>query len=269
MPDGSNPLPALLDNWPEGRPVGLLALSKKPTVEVPSAHRWWTARAENMVCGPDLEAPFGWMQMIEAAGPAAAESVVRRLASAGEPHEQSLLVGAPMPRMAEWMMRAMHLGFRWLPSPRDPGGVPGTGDEPGPNPTRAQVERCDNLDQDHPVLVLNLNLHRKTGVHPDTGEQQSGRAIADNYFRRGIPTLHRLGARAVWAGGCRGSIVDGLAVGQFDQIGLILYPSRASFAHLLRIGASEGWDRFRTAGLERSWIAHCRITGSSTAREQQ
>lgn len=114
-----------------------------------------------------------------------------------------------------------------------------------------------------PLLVLNLNLHKALGIHPDTGEPASGREIADNYFRRGLRTFSRLGARALWAGGCRGSVMDALDVGAFDQLGLIQYPSREHFAKLLQIGSAEGWDRFRLAGLDRSWVVHCRLTASS------
>ncbi len=267
----------ILEAWPKGKPIGLLALSPgdpsgwaKRASNDPAVEHWWDCVAEYMFAGPGVEAPFRRALMLEVDDAAHVAPLVADLSKLDESGRTTVLTASPMPRFPRTVMKAVSGLLRQLPGPRVPKEAPeieaplGSSDV---NPSREQIERFRKAPGQPPVMVLNLNLHKRQGVDPDTGEPESGRKIADKYFRRGIRTFSRLGARAVSAGACRGALVDGLGVGRFDQIALVRYAARDDFAKLLRIGNAEGSNRYRAAGLDRSWVVHCRVAASSEARD--
>jgi hypothetical protein len=263
----------LLSRWPQGRPIGLLALSPgspggwvERVANDPAVRRWWDCRSENMFAGPTVEAPFQRALMLELTDAAQATSLVPELSDLDPSGQTTVLAASPLPGLARTVMRAMSGVLRHLPQPRVPEGAPAfaaTPDASEVNPSAAQVEAFLKHPGDPPLMVVNLNLHLERGIDPDTGEEDSGRAIADKYFRRGIRTFSRLGARPAFAGACRGALIDGLRVGAFDQIGLIHYASRDDFAKLMQVASAEGWARYREAGLARSWVVHCRVEATS------
>jgi hypothetical protein len=201
--------------------------------------------------------------MIDLARPRTASTLVEELVAGVGPGRASVYAGAAAsPR---WLMKALGALTRWLPAPKVPAGTrPLTAPRASSdlNPNGEQIEALLRRPGREPLMVVNLNLHKDEGVDPDTGMQASGHEIANKYFRRGIPTFTRLGAAPVWAGRCRGAVVDGLGLGDFDQIGLIQYPSSEDFATLLQIGDVEGWGQYREAGLDRSWVVHGHVEAS-------
>lgn len=267
----------LLAKWPLGRAVGLLALGPEdPTgdfatrlVRHAGVTSWWSAVAQNMFVGPTVRPPFARMHFIEMRDAKSASHWFDECFTDQSSHRWTVLACNPAPKRAQRIMRAMHLALRWLPAPPMPVEAPSDlSARPGDmNPSEEQYDAMAAYPPEAPVLVLNLNRHKREGVHPDTGARHSGHELADLYFKRGISTFNRLGARTLWFGGCKGALRDDLDAGVFDQFGLVLYPSRQRMYHLLRIGRREGWDRYRMAGLDRSWIVHCRITGSSVSRD--
>lgn len=263
----------LLANWPRDRRLGLLALTDqadapgwRDRVDAdPGLAHYWDCASETMFSGPAVEPPFRRALMVDLSDPSAARALVEDLVAGVGTDHATIYAGSAIPAMARRMMSALAAVLRRLPSPTVPAGAPPL-DAPRAssevNPSNAQIEAFLKYPVGAPLMVVNLNLHKDQGIDPDTGAADSGRTIADKYFRRGIRTFSRLGARPAWAGGCRGSVVDGLGFGAFDQIGLIHYASRDDFATLLRIAAAEGWHRYREAGLERSWVVHGRVEAS-------
>jgi hypothetical protein len=262
-----------LDRWPEAQPVGLLmltgaedrALSEMIAAD-PRAIPFWSATSENMLVGPMLDAPFERMHMIEVANAADARALVADLEHLAQGTPSSLLIAKPIPKRVKRVLAAASFLLHKLPAPSLAAALldfpHALGDA---NPTAEQLQRFTEERMDTPILVLNLNLHKNMGVHPETGRPAPGRELANVYFRRGISTFSRLGARMVWAGSCQGARTDGIETGEWDQIGLVLYPSRQAFADLLRVPKYAASAPFRDAGLERSWVVQCRVTASSVA----
>jgi hypothetical protein len=218
----------------------------------------YSAATENMVVGPGLVAPFSNMHLLEVVNREAAQAIVDGLLVRSDRPKFTALLGRPMPAAMRRVMRVMHFVFRRLPAPA--GGTPTNltaHDMGGVNPTPEQLTELLRRPQQPAVFALNLNLHKKTGVHPRSGETKSGQALAQEYFRRGMFTFSRLGARLSWAGSVRESLADELDLGSWDQIGLVYYPSRAAFTQLLQVPSYVAAGVFRKAGLERSWVVHC------------
>lgn len=264
---------SLLDRWPTGRPVALLALVSGGDPRGPEAIRravardgvapWWTAVSENMIVGPSTKAPFDHWHLLQAPSAAAARQIVSELQGERSEADVTLLALDPMPARALAISRAMGFVLSRLPKPRlgeafDDGHATG-----GVNPTPEQASHLVGLQREGPLLVLNLNLHKERGIHPDTGQEASGRELAGLYFKKGISTFMRLGARIGWAGSCRGALLGKGDAAGWDQVGLIVYPSRQSFLDLLRVPSYAASSIYRTAGLERSWIVHSRAVAAS------
>ncbi|MGI9431515.1 MAG: hypothetical protein ACR2PQ_04840, partial [Myxococcota bacterium] len=235
---------------------------------------WWAAVAENMVIGPSTKAPFDHWHLLQAPSAAVAREIVSDLEADPSEADVTLLALDPMPARALAISRATGFVLSRLPKPRRGDDVDSDLATGGVNPTPEQARHLfvtentgAGLQREGPLLVLNLNLHKERGIHPDTGEEASGRELAGLYFKKGISTFMRLGARIGWAGRCRGALLgDGDAAG-WDQVGLIVYPSRQSFLDLLRVPSYAASGVYRTAGLERSWVVHSRAIAASHRRD--
>ena len=260
---------ALLERWPPGRPVGLLALTgedeaasleERSFARDASVRCWWSAKAENMFVGPSQHAPFQRMRLLEVADARSARRLVDGLRTE---FGGAVLAASPLPSRAKRMLRAVQFALRRLPAPR--AALEPFSDAPlgAAMPSPQQLDRFRKLPQDRPVLVLNLNRYAERARHPRTGELAPGREIAQVYYRRGMLTYARLGARMIWAGECRGQVAGELEIGDWETLGLVLYPSRAAFEHMARVPAFHAAMPFRDAGLESSWVVQCRVTASS------
>jgi len=263
----------LLDGWPTHRPVALLALVSGGDPRGPGVIRrafegdgvgpWWTAVSENMVVGPSTEAPFDHWHLVQCPSAAAARDVLSELEAERSEADITLLALDPMPARALRIAAATRFVLARLPKPRlgdDFHAEHATG---GVNPTPEQADHLFGLEREGPLLVLNLNLHKQRGIHPETGEEASGRELAGLYFKKGFSTFMRLGARVGWAGSCRGALLGEGDTARWDQVGLIVYPSRQSFLDLMRVPSYAESSIYRTAGLERSWVVHSRAIAAS------
>jgi hypothetical protein len=268
---------SILDRWPAGRPVALLALVSGGDPSGPEAIQraiarqgagpWWTAAAENMVVGPATKAPFDHWHLLQTPNAAAARTLVSELQEERAESNVTLLALDSMPARALALSRAAGFVLSRLPKPRLATSFGGSHDMGGVNPTAEQAKHFLGLQREGPLLVLNLNLHKERGIHPDTGQEASGRELAGLYFKKGISTFMRFGARIGWAGSCRGALLGEGDIADWDQVGLIVYPSRQSFADLFRVPSYVAAGVYRTAGLERSWVVHSRATGASEPRD--
>ncbi len=275
-PHNDEPVRNGLERWRADQPVGIAALGSPGDAGIgarlagdPSVTRWWIAHSETLVVGPATKAPFDTMVFFETADPASALRLTGEICN--RPEERwTILAGRPAPARFRFFMDASRAVLSRLPAPRAPQrDLHGfSSDKLGTvNPSLQQLRAFDEYSAQAPVLVLNLNHHIKQGTHPDTGETMSGIDLANLYLKRGMRTFSRLGARVLWAGGCKSVIRDDYGLGPCDQIGLIHYSRREDYEKLLRIGLAEGWDRFREAGFDNSWNVHCRITASSEPRD--
>ena len=257
-----------LNDWPATMPVGVIAMGTQDTAALTelitkneSIAKWWRAKPQNMFVGPAVKPPFEVFYCLEIANPAVAEGVLSEIETITSSAGWTIYLSKPsLPPRQDQVVR-----FDTNPVTDEPnetieelstvfGGV---------NPTRAQIEAFHDFPFNDPVMILNLNNHVEKGVNPDTGETCSGYDLANFYLKRGIKTFTSLGARPIWTGSGKAVLRDDLDAGYFDQIGLILYPSRQHFAALMRIGMKEGWDRYRHAGYDKSWNVHCQVTGST------
>ena len=261
-----------LSEWPETMPVGIIAMGTQDTVAFTdllkkneSILKWWRAEPQNMFVGPAVKPPFEVFYCLEVANPAVAGDVLSEIETIISSAGWTIYLSKPsLPPTQDQIMR-----FDAKPVTDEPNE---TIEElttvfGGANPTRAQLKAFDNLPLGDPVMILNLNNHVEKAVNPDTGETCSGYDLANLYLKRGIKTFTSLGARPIWTGSGKAVLRDDLDAEYFDQIGLILYPTRQHFAAVMRIGMKEGWDRYRQAGYDRSWNVHCRITASNEIKK--
>jgi len=257
-----------LNEWPDNKPVGVIAMGTRDVAAFndqilnnQAVSKWWRAVPQNMFVGPSIEAPFTVFYCLESISPAAAKKVLSLIEKHTLNDHWTIYLSKPfIPRTSGQPKRLDAKPITDEPSETIEQLTTVFG---GVNPTRAQINALHDLPNEDPVLIVNLNNHVEKGIHPDTGEIWSGHDLANLYLKRGIKTFTALSARAVWTGSGKAILRDDLNAGYFNQIGLILYPTRQHFTTLMRIGMKEGWDRYRQAGYDRSWNVHCQVTGST------
>ncbi len=91
------------------------------------------------------------------------------------------------------------------------------------DPTGADLKRflAEDTDPPTPVVMLNLLRFRK-----------GGRAGYDEYARRIVPFLDRVGGEIVYAGECSTALVAPEAH-DWDAVLLVRYPSRRAFSQMV------------------------------------
>ena len=123
-------------------------------------------------------------------------------------------------------------------------------------PTAAQLSTLDGLDQDQPIVMLNLLRFRAVAdyaEHPDLAptEPISGADAYQRYGEAVQPHLSEVGASVQYLATC-GSTVIGPTDEQWDSIILVRYPNPAAFIGMVTKPAYQALSGHRTAALEDS-----------------
>lgn len=103
--------------------------------------------------------------------------------------------------------------------------------------------------EDGPFVMVNLLKFRPTAVYADGSDAElSGRDAYDRYGSVVRTLIEGLGGRVVFSGA-----VTGLLLGEvedlWDAVGLVEYPSLASFQEMIRSPEMRAIEYHRTAGL--------------------
>jgi uncharacterized protein (DUF1330 family) len=104
-----------------------------------------------------------------------------------------------------------------------------------------------------PVVMLNLLRYRDRAVYPpDTvSAPMSGRQAYEEYTRRTLPHLRKVGGRPIWRGDARLSLFAPKGE-HWDEVILVRYPSRSAFAKMISNPEYQAGSIHRTAAIEDS-----------------
>ena len=264
-----------LAQWPAERPVGLLVFTHDTPSLAPleasggegvTVNQWWSATATNLLVGPTVEPPFAGVHLVELADADAARRFVNDIARA-ESSSTTVVAASPIPSKEMRRLKRIQFLLRGLPNPSASGGALPSSYVGGVVPNPEQLLKLQELPQGPPVLVFNLDRYPAKAVDPKTGEHKTGAEVFEPYFRRGLTTLSRLGARILWKGQYRGRISGQLEMPEWHDIRATLYPSLTAFR---RLGQNPGFQSklaYRIAGLEASWVVMGRMSASSVAED--
>jgi uncharacterized protein (DUF1330 family) len=126
----------------------------------------------------------------------------------------------------------------------------------GVNPTEAQM-RAVMAGPDGPVQMLNLLKFRDRASYPDDYDgtedtDVSGEDAYGRYAANTMPHVGKRGGRLVLLGRADEQVIG--ALGDWDQVAIVEYPSRAAFVDMGRDPDYLTGTVHRTAGLERTAI---------------
>jgi uncharacterized protein (DUF1330 family) len=119
-------------------------------------------------------------------------------------------------------------------------------------PTHEQLQAFLDAPDDGPVVMVNL-LHFKSRADPPM-DHLTGAEATMEYSRAMKTFVERHGASYVLAGSIDGQLI-GEGGEQFDFIGIMRYPDRATYLKLAgdpEVAATIG--KHREAGLESQWL---------------
>lgn len=116
-------------------------------------------------------------------------------------------------------------------------------------PTAEQFARLDQGDE-RPVVYLNLLKYREKAVYADGRPTDlSGRDAYRIYGMMVIPLVTATGGRFLYTGRLTETLI-GRVEGLWDEMALVLYPSRAASLAMFRSEAYAAITPHRDAGLE-------------------
>lgn len=264
-----------LAQWPAERAVGLLVFTHdSPSLatleawarEQVTINECWSATATNLLVGPTVEPPFAGVHLVELANADAARRFVDDIARLESP-STTVVAASPIPPKDMRRLKRFQFYLRMFPNPGASGGALPASYVGGVVPNPEQLLRLQVLPQDAPVLVFNLDRYQAKATDPKTGESKTGAEVFEPYFRRGLTTFSRLGARVLWKGQYRGRISGELEMPEWHDIRATWYPSLAAFR---RLGQNPGFQSkiaYRIAGLEASWVVMGQVSASSVAND--
>lgn len=128
---------------------------------------------------------------------------------------------------------------------------------------REQVRRMLETppEEDGPFYMVNLIKHREFAEYPDGRETNLTGAEADGvYGSLVLPILFDIGARPVFVASVELNLIgqDGTV---WDQVGVVLYPSRAKFLEMVTSDALRDAAAHKQAGVERSLVLVATVEG--------
>ncbi len=116
------------------------------------------------------------------------------------------------------------------------------------NPTPEQLAALAALDQDAPVLMLNLLRFREDAYPGSVADGMSGLAAYREYQRR-VAGLGDVFTGEVVVAGDRGPTVIGPDHEQWDEMLVVRYPSLRAFFLMLQDPGYQEVARYRTAAV--------------------
>jgi hypothetical protein len=128
---------------------------------------------------------------------------------------------------------------------------------------RARVRRMMEVpsDEDTPFFMVNYIRHREFAEYPDGRESDLTGAQADQLYGAGILSiLLDIGARPVFVANVETSLqsTDGIV---WDQIGVVLYPSREDFFSMLEREDFRAIVDHKRAGIEETLVMIAEMSG--------
>ncbi len=121
-------------------------------------------------------------------------------------------------------------------------------------PTREQVTRLAESNDDGPVVMLNLLKFAKAA---DDATGKTGAESYDTYGEKMREIMAERGIKLLWRGRADSVVIGDDAADGWDMALLVQYPSRKAF---LEMGASKEYDKVgehRTAALVDSRLIAC------------
>lgn len=121
-------------------------------------------------------------------------------------------------------------------------------------PTRAQIARLAESEQDGPVVMLNLLKYaeRAKGDPAKTGAQSY-----ETYGEQMREIMAKRGIKLLWRGRPDPVVIGDDAADAWDEILLVEYPSRKAFLEMLTSKDYERVGEYRTAALVDSRLIAC------------
>lgn len=107
------------------------------------------------------------------------------------------------------------------------------------NPTNQQIEILGQIPDNGPFVMVNLLKYKPEG----------GSETYDQYSRKVIPILERIGARVIYYGK---GVMTFIGDDAWDKVLLVEYPSKASFVAMLSDPEYQQAVHFRTEALSDS-----------------
>jgi uncharacterized protein (DUF1330 family) len=124
-------------------------------------------------------------------------------------------------------------------------------------PTREQIKRVAESDNDGPVVMLNLLRFAKDA---SDGSAKSGAESYDTYGSKMRDIMAERGIKLLWSGRADSVVIGDDDADAWDMVLLVEYPSRKVF---LEMGASKDYEKVgehRTAALTDSRLFACTQT---------
>lgn len=121
-------------------------------------------------------------------------------------------------------------------------------------PTREQITRLAESDEDGPVVMLNLLKFAETA---GGGGGKSGAESYDTYGEKMRDIMAERGIKLLWRGRADSVVIGDDEADGWDMVLLVQYPSRKAF---LEMGASKEYGKVgehRTAALADSRLIAC------------
>lgn len=117
---------------------------------------------------------------------------------------------------------------------------------------RAEAQRLLDVapDADQPFYYVSLLRHRERARYADGRQADASGAAADGvYGALALPILSSVGAQVIYSGSVERSLIDHHGAA-WDQVSVVLYPSRAQFVAMLERADYRAATVHRIAGVE-------------------
>lgn len=123
-------------------------------------------------------------------------------------------------------------------------------------PTPAQFERLASVEDEGPVVMLNLLRFKARADGIDAADQITGAEAYARYGAAATRFLARAGGRILWAATAQQSVI-GPDAAEWDLVVAVEYPSRASFLRMVSDPEYLEIHRHRAAAVEDSRLIAC------------
>jgi hypothetical protein len=126
---------------------------------------------------------------------------------------------------------------------------------------RDLIRRMMEVETDGPFFMANFIEHRARAEYPDgRGTDLTGREADALYGQQILPILLDIGARPVFVADVEITLQSTDAA-EWDQVGVVLYPSRAAFFDMLEREDYRGIAVHKAAGVARTLVMPSQRTG--------